>query len=200
MVERLAPLFPLLLLAALAGMTWWVDQTLQPQPVKRDAILRHDPDYIVNKLVVLRMDVSGKVKHTLRAEKMTHYPDDDTTHLESPYFVSESIRAPLTVVAQKALVSSNGENIYFMENVVATRAAYAGKSEMKLQSSYLHVIPEENRVQTNRPVRITDANFTVNAVGLEFNQDTLILKLHSQVRGAYHDPKRKLSGKPGTPG
>ena len=196
MSERLASVFPLMLLALLAVITWWLDQVLQGPPVRRDAILRHDPDYIVNGLVGMRMDVAGKVKYTLRAQKMTHYPDDDTTHLVAPNLATESRYAPVTVTAKQGLVSSNGENVYFTDNVVVTRAAYADKSEMQLRSSYLHVIPEENIAKTDRPVTIVDANTLVNAVGLEVNHDTSILKLHSQVRGTYHDAKRKPRTKP----
>lgn len=191
MAERLAPLFPLLLLAAIAAVTWWLDQALLGPPVRREAILRHDPDYIADKLTAYRMDVEGNIKYTLRAAKMTHYPDDDTTHLELPDLVTASNRAPVTVTAKQGLISSNGENVYFRDNVVVTRAAYAAKSEMKLTTSYLHVIAEENIVKTDRPVTITDATTVVNAVGLEFNHETSILKLHSQVRGTYHDAKRK---------
>jgi len=197
MGERFSALFPLLLLAALAGVTWWLEQALQGPPPRRAAILRHDPDYIVDKLTAIRMDISGGIKYTLRAAKMTHYPDDDSTHLESPGLAAESGRAPVTVTAKQGLVSSNGENIYFRENVVVTRAAYAGKSEMTLASSYLHVLPEENIAKTDRPVTITDATTVINAVGLEFNHETSVLKLLSQVRGTYHDPKRKQRGKPG---
>jgi len=192
MNERFASLFPLLLLAVLAGVTWWLDQALLDTPMRRDATLRHDPDYIVDKLTAVRMDVAGKVKYTLRAAKMTHYPDDDTTHLELPELATASNRAPVTVTAKQGLVSSSGENVYFRNDVVLTRAAYADKSEMKLTSNYLHVIPEENIAKTDRPVKITDANTVVTAVGLEFNQETSVLKLYSQVRGTYHDAKRKL--------
>jgi lipopolysaccharide export system protein LptC len=197
MGERFAPLFPLVLLVVLAGVTWWLDQALLGTPARREAILRHDPDYIVDKLTAVRMDVAGKVKYTLRAAKMTHYPDDDTTHLELPDLATASNRAPVTVTAKQGLVSSNGENVYFRDDVVLTRAAYADKSEMKLTSNYLHVIPEENVAKTDRPVTITDANTVVTAVGLEFNQETSVLKLHSQVRGTYHDAKRKLRTSPG---
>jgi lipopolysaccharide export system protein LptC len=191
MSERFASLFPLLLLAVLAGITWWLDQALQGPPVRRDAILRHDPDYFVEKLTAVRMDTSGAIKYTLRAAKMVHYPDDDTTHLALPDMISHGARAPVTINAKEGLISSNGENIYFSNNVVATRAAYVDRSEMKFASEYLHVMPEENIAITDRPVTITDANSVVRAVGLEFNSETLTLKLHSQVRGSYFDPKRK---------
>src|SRR4030095_13290398 len=65
------------------------------------------------------------------------------------------------------------------------------------QTSYLPVCPDENIAKTDRPVTITDAATVVNAIGLEMNSDTRILKLHSRVQGTY-DPNlapKKSAGK-----
>ena len=57
-----------------------------------------------------------------------------------------------------------------------------------MRTTYLHVIPDDNIAKTDRPVTITDAATVVNAVGLELNSETRVLKLLSRVRGTY-DPK-----------
>jgi len=59
-----------------------------------------------------------------------------------------------------------------------------------------YCIPDENIARTDRPVRITDANTVVDAVGLELNNETRILKLFSKVKGIYHDSGRSNSAKP----
>ena len=121
---------------------------------------------------------------------MVHYPDDDTTHLKRPRFVSyRSTQAPLTITSNEALVSGNGENVYFRDNVKVTRAAYADHSEMVMRTTFLHVIPDDSIAKTDRPVTITNAATVVEAVGLELNSETRILKLLSRVRGTY-DPNR----------
>lgn len=191
MSERLTAWFPLLLLTALAALTFWLDRFVQPPPTAADAASRHDPDYIVDGLTAVRMAPDGSIKHTLTAQKMVHYPDDDTTHLDTPRFVSyASAQAPVTIVSKRALVSSEGENIHFHDDVLATRAAYGDKSELAMRTSYLHVIPDDNIAKTDRPVTITDAHTTVHAVGLELNSETRVLKLLSSVKGSYHDPNK----------
>ncbi|MBX9811784.1 MAG: LPS export ABC transporter periplasmic protein LptC [Burkholderiales bacterium] len=191
MNDRLTRWFPLLLLAILAALTFWLDRAVQPPAGKRDGSTRHDPDYIVEKLSALRMAPDGGIKHTLFAEKMIHYPDDDSTYLQSPKFVSyASGKTPMTITAREALVSKNGENVYFQNDVRVTRAPYDDKSELVMQTSYLHVIPDDNIAKTDRPVTITDANTVVNAIGLELNGETRILKLKSRVRGIYDQNKK----------
>jgi len=189
-MTRFSHYFPLLLLAILASLTFWLDQAVQ-QGATGSGAERHDPDYIVDKIVVRRMDANGDVKHTLYAERMTHYPDDDSTHLVTPRFVSNaSARAPLSITSRTARVSSGGEHIYFETDVRATRAAYANRSELVMETSYLHVTPDEHIARTDRPVTISDAHTVARAIGLELNSETRIVKFLSQFRGTFHDPDR----------
>ncbi|MBI4196051.1 MAG: LPS export ABC transporter periplasmic protein LptC [Betaproteobacteria bacterium] len=193
MSDRFTAWFPLLLLSALAALTFWLDRFVQPPAAGRAAVARHDPDYIVEGLSAVRMAPDGRIKHTLFAEKMVHYPDDDSTHLQSPKFVSyAAVPAPVTITSREALISSEGENIYFRDDVLVRRAAYTDKSELVMRTSYLHVIPDDNIARTDRAVTLTDANTVVNAVGLELNSETQVLKLLSRVKGTYHDPKKRV--------
>jgi len=187
-VERLTSWFPFALLAGLAALTFWLDRMVQFAPGATQAVSRHDPDYTVDRLKAARTDAAGVVVYTLDADRMIHYPDDDTTHLTAPRFVSlRSKEAPVTITAREGLVSSNGDNVYFRNDVKVTRAAHADRSELVMRTTYLHVIPDDNIAKTDRPVTITDAATVVHAVGLELNGETRVLKLFSNVRGTY-DP------------
>lgn len=195
MIDRLAGSFPFLLLAALAALTFWLDQVVRPQGVAADASSRHDPDYIVDKLAAARTNEEGRIIYTLAADRMVHYPDDDTTFLTQPRFVSrQSPQAPVTITAREALVSSNGEDVYFRNDVRVVRAPYGNRSELVVLTTYLHVVPDSHIARTDRPVTITDAGTVVNAVGLELNNETRVLKLLSNVRGTY-DPNLAAPGK-----
>jgi lipopolysaccharide export system protein LptC len=191
MSDRFTAWFPLLLLAALAALTLWLDRVVQPPARAGASSARHDPDYIVDGLSALRMAPDGTIKYTLHARKMIHYPDDDTTRLDAPRFVSyATAKAPVTVTAREAFVSSEGENVYFKEDVVVRRAPYGDQSELVMYTTYLHVIPDAHVVKTDRAVTIKDAHIEVTAVGLELNSETRVLKLLSRVKGVYHDPNR----------
>ena len=186
MIERLGGWFPLLLLAALAGLTFWLDHVVQPPAGPRNEVPKNDPDYVVDGLSAMRMDSEGRVKHTLRAQKMTHYPDDDMTLLVEPKFVTFAEgRSPVTVTSRHARLSGNGENVYFEDSVRVVRAPYANRTELVLETNYLHLIPDENIAKTDRPVTIRDATGVVSASGLELNSETRVLKLQGRVRGIF---------------
>ena len=190
MMTRFSQLFPLLLLAVLASLTFWLNQAVH-QDERAPETERHDPDFIIENIVAHRMDTNGDVKHTLHAERMTHYPDDDTTHLVMPRLISNaSARAPITITSRTGKVSSNGKHVYFETDVRAVRAAYANQSEMVMATSYLHVIPDDHIARTDRPVTITDAHTVAHAIGLELNSETRIVKFLSRFNGTYHDPER----------
>ena len=90
----------------------------------------------------------------------------------------------------KGLPSKEGEHAHFTCNVVVTRDAFGGKSALTLTTSYLHVIPDKDLALTDKPVNIRDARTNVDAVGLELNNKTHVMKLFSRVKGRYENPNR----------
>jgi lipopolysaccharide export system protein LptC len=185
--NRLTTLIPLVLVGLLVALTFWLDNISQPAPRSLGGS-RHDPDYIVDNLSAVRIGETGSAAYTLSAEKLMHYPDDDSTILTAPKFVSHrATPAPVTITASQAVVSANGEHVYFQDNVRVTRAASRDASELVARTDFLHVVPDLGIARTDRTVTITDAATKVTAVGLELNSETRVLKLQSNVRGTY-DP------------
>lgn len=196
MGERLSNLFPLALMVLLAALTYWLDHTVQSPVASPNALLRHDPDYVVNQMLATRMDITGSIKNTLHAAKLVHFPDDDTTEIEAPRFISYAMRAPVTITSKLGLISSNGENVIFRDGVRVVRAPYGEKSEMVINTDYLHLMPDDNIARTDRAVTIADATMVIDAVGMEMNSESRIMLLHSRVRGVYHDAKRNGRNEP----
>ena len=187
--NRLTALAPLMLVALLAALTFWLDQIAQPSG-RGTGGSRYDPDYVVEKLTAVSLSQAGAASYTLAAAKMVHYPDGDTTLLTTPRFISyASAKAPVTITSSEAVVSANGQHVYFQDDVRVTRAAHESASELVVKTTFLHVIPDDNLAMTDRAVTITDATGTVAAVGLELNNATRVLKLLSNVRGIY-DPSK----------
>jgi len=187
--NQLTAMAPLILVALLAALTFWLDQIAQPSG-RGTGGSRYDPDYVVERLSAVSLSQAGTASYTLAAAKMVHYPDGDTTLLTTPRFISyASAKAPVTITSSEAVVSANGQHVYFQDDVRVTRAAHESASELVVKTTFLHVIPDDNLAMTDRAVTITDATGTVAAVGLELNNATRILKLLSNVRGIY-DPSK----------
>jgi lipopolysaccharide export system protein LptC len=186
MSDRFGGWFPFVLLAFLAALTFWLDRVVQFPAGPKSSEVKHDPDYIVNGLSAVRMDTEGRVKHTLHAQKMTHFPDDDVTVLVAPKFVTYAEgRAPVSVTSRGAHMSGNGENVYFEEDVRVVRAPAGDQGELVLETNYMHVIPDDNIAKTDQPVTIRNATALVSASGLELNSETRVLKLQGRVKATF---------------
>lgn len=195
MTEQLLRALPVLLLALLAGLTYWLDQAVRsPAALAADGRLLHHPDFTVESLLATRMDKSGRIRDTLRAAKMVHYPDDDSTALDQPRYVNLAHSTPLSITSATALVTSNAGNIYFRGNVIAKRAAAPGGTSLTVNTEYLHVLPDDNIAKTDRHVTITDANMKIEAAGMVLNSESRVLDLLGGVRGVYHDANSTAAG------
>lgn len=184
MISRLLSGFPLFLLALLAALLFWVNQSARaPSPVQDEDSRRAAPDYMIENFSAVRMDRDGVSRHLLSAKRMLHYPDDDTTDLEQPRFINTEPGKPaMQVDADQAKMSANGEDIYLTGNVRVLRSAGKGRRETAMTTSFLHLLPDDGIAKTDRPVVITEANAVIKAVGMEVSNRTQVTRLLSQVR------------------
>lgn len=79
-----ATLFPLLVLAVLAAATFWLEQASQGETSAPRARDRHDPDYWVDGVQLRGFDAKGAPRHELKARRLEHFPDNDTTLVFEP--------------------------------------------------------------------------------------------------------------------
>jgi lipopolysaccharide export system protein LptC len=183
-------LFPIILLALLAGLTFWLQKTVGGEDPKPDGKLRHDPDAIAENVVVRRFDETGNVKFRLIAPHLVHFPDDDSSELKSPTLISYRPDAPsVTISADNARASSKGDTIYLWDNVNIVRAATPDRPEMVARMPDLTTQPDAGFAFTNSPVEITQGQSWIKGVGAHLDNNTSILVLQSQVTGLYIRPK-----------
>jgi len=178
------PLMPLLLLLA---ATYWLNQQVLPLPQVRSQ-QRHDIDYYIDNFSAVTLNTQGQPRFTLTAEKMWHYPDDDTTHLQMPKLTSLYANRPPTITsAQTGTISSKGDDVYLRYEVSVLRPASDGIGEQRFTTDYLHVIPDRDWAETDQPVMMTNQYNVIRAVGMELDNKTRSAKLLSRVR-ATHEP------------
>jgi len=183
-------IFPIILLALLAGLTFWLQKTIGGDDAKHDGKLRHDPDAIAENFSVRRFDETGTVKYRLIAPQLKHFPDDDSSELKSPTLISYRPDAPpVTISASYARATSKGETIYLWDNVSIIRAATPGRPEMIARMPDLTTQPDAGFAFTNSPVEITQGQSWIKGVGAHLDNNTSILTLQSQVTGLYIRPR-----------
>lgn len=181
------PLLPLLLLLA---ATWWLNRQVSPLPPSQ-VEKRHDVDYVIEKYSAIALNALGQPRHIMSAEKLWHYPDDDTTHLQKPHIVSQSGNSPaVSTSAQTGTISSKGDEVFLYDEVQVVRAAGNGMSEQRFDTDYLHVIPDRDWADSDKPVTMTNQFSTIEATGMELDNRAGTVRLLSHVR-AKHDPIRR---------
>jgi lipopolysaccharide export system protein LptC len=191
--DRLITWSPLILLALLASMSFWLDRKVQPQAHRPDGSSRHDPDFIVEGFSAVKMNPDGTRRYALAAKRMVHFPDDNSTQLELPRLVYfDYQRAPVTIHSETAEAVQGGDDVFFRGDVQIIRSAYASNAELGVFTSFLHVIPDKDLAKTDKPVRIVEGKSTASSVGLEFSNVTREIKLLSDVKASYETPKRSV--------
>ncbi len=184
-LDRLVAWSPVLLLGAFAALTYWLDAQIQVGNRKFDGSNRHDPDVYIENFRAVSLDAQGRVRQSINAKSARHYPDDDTTDLLGPQITfSDPDKPRLTVSSDRATITGDREHAYFTGNVKGVREAVDAKSgAVTLTSEFLHVIPKQDRVLTDKPVTIEDARGIINATGMEFDNRSKKLKFGSRVYG-----------------
>jgi lipopolysaccharide export system protein LptC len=184
--NRTSNLFPLLLILALAVMSFWLERAVQAPEYDKSGRSRHDPDFIAEGFGITKMNTAGKPEYTLSAKRMLHYPDDESTSIETPLMVQlREGASPIEIRAERGLVSKNGEEASFRGNVVVLRQAGPGQSELRVQTEYLQIFPDRDLARTDKAVLITEGRSRLSGLGMEIHNKTRQFTLRSQVRGTF---------------
>lgn len=106
-------------LACLGLLSIWLQFGIIEQPVEDfDGDERHDPDYYMENFTAIGMDEKGRRKYILEAERMVHYPDDDTALLDNPHIVQyKPGMAPRHTYSESGWMGPDGNEILLTGNV-----------------------------------------------------------------------------------
>ena len=177
---------PVLPLLALLGGTYWLDRQAQPDPEKVGNKERGDPDAIMENFSAVQLNKQGLPRFTIAAGRMQHYPYTDSTTLEAPRVTIVSSDQPVVhSTAKRGAISGKGDEVFLYDDVVVLRGAYAGREELKVDTEYLHIVPERNLIDTDKAISIVEGNKTLRATGLEIDNNARTFKLLSNVRSTY---------------
>ncbi|MEW5708451.1 LPS export ABC transporter periplasmic protein LptC [Pelomicrobium sp. G1] len=184
-LDRLASFFPLLLLAALAALTYWLDRAVQPPAPDLTATLRHDPDFIAEGFSAVQLGPDGRSRYVITGRRLIHYPDDDTAHVEEPrVLITEPEKPPVHVSARRGTITADGEHVHLMDEVRIERGGGIEEGGAVLTTSYLHILPGQELARTDQPVTLEDANTVIHGVGLEFDRKTQTVTIQ-RIKGRY---------------
>jgi LPS export ABC transporter protein LptC len=184
MRDRITAFIAILLLATLAGVTYWFSQAGRyaslAYPVSREG-----PDFVVHGVTLTQFDAEGRATNRLFAERMTHYAVGDRAELQRPRYVSLRPDQPqLEARAQRGLVEGSGEKVVLTGNVVITRAEGPdGEPPMRLATEKLVARPDTEQYSTDLPVEMERGKSVIRSVGMDYDNIKRLVQFHSRVRG-----------------
>jgi lipopolysaccharide export system protein LptC len=168
---------------ALALLTFYLERAVRDDDAP-PALRRHDPDYLVHNFTTTTYNRDGAAESVMSAERMVHYPDDDTTELLRPRVVQSKPDEPrVTVRADRGTLSREGDEILLYDNVVLVREADGASPQARMTTSFLHVLRDRSLVRTDREVQFVEPGRTLSGRGMEYHTDTRQLLLAADVKG-----------------
>ena len=192
LIDRFVAWSPVLLLGALAALTYWLDAQVQAPPSRRDGSSRHDPDLFLQDFKAITFDKFGNARETLSAARADHFPDDDSAELQTPRLsLSEPDRPTLTITAERGRIDGDRNSGDFTGRVQVERAAAPADKNgqpsgpVKLVTESLHVTTRDQRVSTDQPVTIVEPRGIIRGRGLEFDNKAKTVRIQSQVSGTF---------------
>jgi LPS export ABC transporter protein LptC len=186
MRDRITAIIAVLLLAGLAGVTYWFSQVGRYSNLA-NPVSREGPDFVGKGVTLTQFDPMGRATNRLFAETMTHYAADDRAELQQPRYVSLRPDQPrLEARARQALVEGGGERVVLTGDVVITRSpGDAGEPPMRLATEKLLALPDLEQFSTDLPVEVDRGGSVIRSVGMDYDNIKRVVKFHSKVRGTF---------------
>ena len=183
-LEAWAPVAVVLWLAMVTGWLWRVVESNNPMDLGK----RHVPDLIMDRFFSQQLGEQGQVRYTLKALKMTHYPDDDTSHFNDVVLTSfEPGNPPSEVRSRVAVRSEPKDEVVLTGDVVVTRQPGPKQPKTVMNTSMLTVHPNAGTEETDQPVRITYGQDVLTSMGMQVDNKTKI-SLFKHAHIIYHPP------------
>jgi len=186
-LDRLIAWSPVFLLGAFTALTYWLNAQVQPGGAAFDGSGRHDTDLYIEDFKAVSLDPQGHIRQSITARIARHFPDNDTTEFEAPLITfSEPGKPPISITADRGMITGDQQNAYFTGKVKGIREAAAGERDQGriiVTSEYLHVLPKEDKIETDKPVTISEPRGIINATGMEFDNKAKTFKFKSRVSG-----------------
>ncbi len=169
-----------------ASLSWWLLRGLEVHEAPVKAQVRHIPDYYINMFTVSAMDDNGHLRYRLHADHMAHYLDDDTASLTRPNMSLFKPDGPVwNASARRGWIGAGQKTVLLQGNVLVWRDPVVKGSGLELQTDELHVTPDKQYAETDKPVTIAQDIGITHAVGMHVYLEQGRMELLADVRGHY---------------
>lgn len=198
--DRMSVYMPVLLMGVLALGSWWLVRSAPSiSSGVADVPRGHEPDYFMEVFSVKNFGGSGAMLSEVRGTVGRHFPDTDTLEVEGMRMHSVDAKGHQTrATADRALSNADGTDVQLFGNARVVREPFqsdpSGKKpdpQLTFAGEFLHVWPQQERVESNQPVTLTRGADTFKADGLVYDNARQVLELKGNVKGSLIAQKAK---------
>lgn len=181
--QTLSAYLPLLLLALLAGGTWWlVRHTPSTPDTSEQRPPRSDPDYTMNGFSLLRFASDGRLEVRISGETLRHFPDTDRMEIDDVRIHAIAPDGRVTeATARRALANGDASEVQLLGGAEVNSQMKDGQT-LLVQSEFLQAFTRFERLKTHLPVVVTQGAGVVRAGGMDYEHPTGVMKLEGPVR------------------
>ncbi|PTT92435.1 LPS export ABC transporter periplasmic protein LptC [Pelomonas sp. HMWF004] len=165
---------PLLLMALLAGGTWWLVKNTpllgEPSP---QAAPRHVPDYVMSNFEIQRIGADGRLKVQITGSALRHYPDTDTVEIDQARVRAIAPDGSLAIAeAKRALSNGDGSDMQLLGDVHLRRlppgSGENATAQLDMRGEFLQVLANSEILRSHLPVTIRQGGATLQAQNFEY--------------------------------
>ena len=191
MSVRSLPALPLAVLMSLVALTFWLNQFVQIPGARADGNQRHDPDLVVENFAAQALSATGEVQYTVKAEKMSHFPDDDSSLLETVVFTALHPNLPPIVArAPRGRLLAGVDEVIMDGGVLVTSEKSAKYQPLRLSTPTLSIFPDKNLARSTEGVRVDSPTGQLTASKMELNSLTRRIVME-RGHATYQQPQLK---------
>lgn len=181
--------FPLAILLALSALTLWLRHAADLPEEKPTDKRRHDPDTIIEQFTVSALDAAGKPLHQMTADRLVHFPDDDSSELSNPRLrYTPAGQSVVTMTARRGKMLAGTDEVHLYDDVRVERAGNPQDPGWLATMPDLTAYPPKNTASTRSPFVFTQGPATLHGTGFTLDQKAQTAILESSVRA--HFPPR----------
>jgi lipopolysaccharide export system protein LptC len=149
----------------------------------------NEPDYIIENFSFVRMSKEGKPAYIIAGDKLTHRPVDDSSEIDKPRVRSlADEKPPMEILAKTARVEDTNSRVTLKGTVTVDRPAAPNAQELHMATEKLVIFPDEDRMETDQPVKMKLGNSIASANSMRANNATR--QVHLEGNGTLQLPPR----------
>jgi lipopolysaccharide export system protein LptC len=194
--ELVSAYLPVLLMALLAGSTWWlVKNTPQPASDTPAPVVRHEPDYTMQRFVVQRFAPTGRLRAQIEGDEMRHFPDTDTLEIDGAHMRMISPTQHVTLAnARRALVNGDATEVQLLGGAQVVREAAGEEPAIEFRGEFLHAFVNTERVRSHLPVTLRRGTTEIRADTLDYDNLQRVVLFKGRVRANFAPAGSRAAG------